>query len=202
MIRFKQYINESFKNAIGPNDPLKQKYVDQVWQLLQQSYAPIGGLKGSGFESKQSMIEKIPFWKLAVKDGIVHAVVLYKDKSGRKSVALASDGSSYAKRKIADIAKNDIDRAYGEKSKALLGFVLKQFPRNVIEPYLHTPQQAANVLKKHLTPIKDLPQDQWPTDAKFTLQQFPWLIQYGYIREIGGKPTFKVMIGTPGKKIR
>jgi hypothetical protein len=40
------------------------------------------------------------------------------------------------------------------------------------------------------------------TTAMNKLDKYPQLIDYGYIREIGGEPTFKVMIGTVGKAIR
>ena len=37
----------------------KEKYVDEVWDMLQTAYSSIGGIKGSGFESKEDMIKKI-----------------------------------------------------------------------------------------------------------------------------------------------
>jgi hypothetical protein len=49
-------ISERYVNAVGMDDrvqSIKQKYMDQVWDILQQSYAPIGGIKGKGFESQK-----------------------------------------------------------------------------------------------------------------------------------------------------
>ncbi len=43
MKTYKEYINETFVNLIGDNQD-KQKYVDEVWNLLQKSYADIGGI--------------------------------------------------------------------------------------------------------------------------------------------------------------
>lgn len=194
---------ERYKNAVG-DSPLKAQYADQVWELLQKSYAAIGGIKGNGFESKQRMIDKIPFWKMAIKGGKVEAVVLYKDKGGRKSVAVGSTGSDWAKQKIAEMMKADIERSYGEKSKAALGAMLKLFPQEALEPFIMRPRQVMKIVgrKERITPIHRVPKDKWPDDAKLTLTKYPWLLYYGYIREIGGKPTFKVMIGTPGNNIR
>lgn len=45
--------------------------------------------------------------------------------------------------------------------------------------------------------IVDTPKKDWPEDALETLRRFPQLVEYGYLRDIGGTPTFKVMLGTP-----
>jgi|AntDeeMinimDraft_5_1070356.scaffolds.fasta_scaffold08682_1 hypothetical protein len=202
-MKFTQYlINERFVNLIS-DDPDKEKYVDQVWDLLQYSYRYIGGIKGSGFSSKEDMIKNIPFWKLAVNKGKVEALVMYKDKGGRKSVAVGATGSDWSIAKVADMMKNDIERSFGEKSKGALGLMLKQYPFNVIEAFLKTPKEAEGILKKGgLTPISDVPKDQWPADAVKTLEKYPKLKDYGYLRELAGKPAFKVMIGTSGQTIR
>jgi hypothetical protein len=134
----------------------------QVYALLQASYAEIGGIKGNGFENKEDMIANILFWKMAIKDGKVEVAIIYKDKGGRKSVAIGSTGSAWARIKIADMFKNEIKRSYGEKSKSALGLMLKVFPENAIKPFLHTPEVAGKTLKKEVTPIKDVPKDQWP----------------------------------------
>lgn len=203
MYRFKQFINESFKNAIG-DSPLKDMYADQVWDILQKSYAGIGGIKGSGFSTKQDMIDNIPMWKMAVKDGAVEVVIMYKDKGGRKSVAMGSTGSDYARKKIPEMFTAELKRSYGEKSKAALGTVLKMYPEHVITPFLHDPDRARGILpnKTLVTPIKDVHMNDWPEDAKFTISKYPFIKDYGYLRYIAGKPTFKVMVGTPGLGIR
>ena len=106
MKTFKEFINEQryqllserFINLIG-DDERKEDYRDQVWNLLQTSYKPIGGIKGTGFKSPDDMVKNIPFWKMAVKDGKVEAVIMYRDKGGRKSVAMGSTGSPWLKKK-------------------------------------------------------------------------------------------------------
>lgn len=202
MKKFSSFLTERYKNAIGPDDPLKQQYAIHVWELLQRSYAKIGGIKGSGFESPEDMIRKIPFWKMAVNNGTVEAVILYKDKGGRKSVAVGSTGSDYARRKLTDMIKNDIQRAFGEKSKGALGFALKMFPPDIIEPYMLNPAQVQQITGEPVTPLAMLDRSEWPEDARLTIAKFPYVKKYGYVREIGGAPTFKVAIGTPGMTIR
>lgn len=49
MLSFSQYLNENYKNFIGPQSiPQREKWIDQAWDIVQKSYAPIGGIKGSG----------------------------------------------------------------------------------------------------------------------------------------------------------
>ena len=62
MVSFKEFLNESYKNITDHSE--KEKYAEEVFNLLQRAYAKIGGLKGNGFQSPEDMIEKIPFWKL------------------------------------------------------------------------------------------------------------------------------------------
>lgn len=202
MKKFKEYMQERFVNAVDTKQmmqDLKVKYADQVWNILQKSYADIGGIKGSGFSSKEDMIANIPFWKMVINNGTVHGVVLYKDKDGRKSVAMASDGSDYAKKHLSSIVANDIKRSYGEKSKAALGTLLKNVPWSVLEAFTKTPQEAEKILGDPVTPITKLDKKDWPKDALLTLEKAPHLLKYAYVREIGGGPVFKVMFGTPGK---
>ena len=89
MVSFKEFLlNESYKNLTSRKE--KEKYAEEVFSLLQSTYSKIGGLKGNGFQSKEDMIEKIPFWKLFIFQGRVIACSMYKDKQGRKRVAIGS----------------------------------------------------------------------------------------------------------------
>ena len=108
-----------------------------------------------------------------------------------------------AKYFINDIFKNEIYRSYGEKSKAALGKVMKTYPWDILKDYTRTPAEADKILngKYKLTPIKSVPQAELPGDAQMTLTRYPELLDYGYLRDINGTPTFKVLIGTPGQNI-
>lgn len=197
----KLIINERYVNLIGLNAQ-KKYYVDQVWDVIQNAYAPIGGIRTNGFQSKEAMLE-LPFWKLAVQDGRVVAVVIYKDKNGRKSVAMATDGSEIGKQRIVDIVKNDLSRAYGEKSKGALGILLKNVPEDVIKSFLLTPSQAQKLSGgEEIIPLSQVSSEDLPDDAKVTLQKYPYLKDYGYLKDFGGKLLFKVMLGSPNQSIK
>lgn len=197
-------LQEKYLNAIGDSDEsmkLKKKYQQDAWDILQQSYSQIGGIKGSGFNSPDDML-KIPMWKMAIRDGKLRAVVMYKDKNGRKSVAIGTDGTPEGKWFVADIFKADLKRSYGEKSKAALGSMMKLVPWPALISFVKKPAEAKSLLKKDVTPLKSVPKSEWPEDAVETLKKYPMLIDYGYLREIAGKPTFKVMFGTPKLSLR
>jgi hypothetical protein len=203
MKSFKEQLRERFINLIQPNsDEDRLKYRDQVWDLLQKSYADIGGIKGTGFSSPDELVQKIPFWKLVVDKGTVRAVVMYKDSNGRKSVAMGSDGSDYANKHIASIVREDIKRSFGEKSKKALGLIMREVPWVILEQYIFTPDEAAKALGKETTAVTNLNLKDLPADAIFTLKKYPKLMAFGYLRNLKGSPAFKVMFGTSGKTIR
>lgn len=196
-------LTERFINLFY-DDPKKDQYKDEVYDILTRSYAPIGGLKGSGTGSPDEL-KSIPFWKLAVKDGKVVAAILYKDKQGRKSVALGTDGSMTAKRAIKDIVKDEPSRSYAEKSKNSLAFFLKSRPdaREFLVPF----DQAKKISKDDIIPYSDQElnrlnlTDDERKSTEFTIQKFPFLKDFGYFRNINGHYHFKVMVGTPGLSI-
>jgi hypothetical protein len=74
-------LNEGFLNLLPSDKDKKQEHADVVWNMLQKAYAKVGGIQGSGFESKEDMIAKIPFWKIGRSKGQPNSVVLYKDLS-------------------------------------------------------------------------------------------------------------------------
>lgn len=197
---FKSYLEERFVNAIL-DDPKKEQYVDQVWDIIQKSYSAIGGIKTNGFQSKEKMMT-LPMWKMAVQDGKVVAVVIYKDKGGRKSVAMGTDGSEMGKKRVVDMVKNDLKRSYGEKSKAALGTLMKTVPEDVVKQFLIKPADVAKLSgDDEIIPIKGY-KGELPKDAQMTLKKYPFLKDYGYLKDFGGTMLFKVMFGTPGKSIR
>jgi len=203
-MRFINLLNETYLNFVGYSPDainLKKKYVDDVWNILQTSYAHIGGIHGNGFKNKEDMINNIPFWKLSTNNGKVNAVIMYKDSNGRKSVAMGTDKSDISKDKIKHMVSKDFERAYGEKSGSALGLLLKTIPRDVLEPFIKTPIEVQQILKKDkIISLKDY-KGIIPDDVTKTLIKYPYLTKYGYFRDIGGSPHFKVMIGTIGKNI-
>lgn len=63
MITYNNFIFEHFINA--NTKETKSKYVDVVWEILQNSYTKIGGFKS--VNSKEEMIETNGIWKLVKK---------------------------------------------------------------------------------------------------------------------------------------
>lgn len=207
MRSFKNFIalEEKFLNAVGDSDEAlakKEKYKMEVWNILQSSYEAIGGIKGSGFGSPDDML-KIPMWKMGIRNGKLHAVVMYKDKGGRKSVACGSDNSTEGKWFIADIFKSEIKRSYGEKSKAPLGLMMKLVEWPALKHFTVKPVDVQKMSPKDkITTLKSTPRNQWPKDAIMTIDRYPQLLEYGYFRVFNGEPIFKVMFGSPGLNIK
>lgn len=201
MRTFKEFISERFINAIQDED-LKQQYQDEVWDILQYSYRDIGGIRGSGFNSKEDMIKNIPFWKIITKNGETHGVVLYKDRGGRKVVQVGvKKDSVYGKQKVAEVMKMDQGRSYSELSKSALGTIMKLIPWDVLEALVHPFKEIKKEYPESIS-VKELKFKDLPNDAQETLTKYPMLMEYGYLREIGGGMVFKVMIGTKGLGIK
>lgn len=185
-------LNEHVINA-PPNDiQTKEKYADLVWDMLNKSYEKIGGLKGNGFSSKEDMIKNMPFWKLIKKNGKIVAVSLYKDKSGRKSVAGGTDGTSEGKDALKMMKDEDISqkRAYTEISGPMLSFIYKNNPDlfDHCVPYSKVEMMINDEIRR--------PQS---TDAE--MMKYQELKQFFYQRFIGKQWITKLMIGTTGVKM-
>jgi len=198
---YKQTLNEGFTNAVGNDITTKEQWVDQVWDMLQRTYKNIGGIKGSGFSSKEDMIKNIPMWKMATVKGKLVAVALYKDKGGRKTVAAGTDGTTTGIKKYINMSGEDLSRAFGEKSKAALNSTMKITPWDQLENFTLTPEAAGKALGKKVTAVTDY-KGELPEDGKLSLAKYPQLKEYAYIRKIADVDTFKVAFGTPGIKIK
>lgn len=150
MKTFTQYINENILNLFTKED--KEKYVDEIWPLLLESYKSIGGIKGSGFESKEAMINKIKMWKLSRRDGKIVAGILYKDKEFRKTVAVFTDGSSKGKKDLEKMLRDDFSRSSIEVSHSLLKFIEKKMP-SLVKKYVITTDKVPEILGKSIEVI-------------------------------------------------
>ena len=164
------FLIEKFQNLFKSED--KEKYKDQVWEKLQKAYEDIGGIKGSGFASKEDMINKIPFWKISVKNDNIVAGILYKDKGYRKAVVAFTDGSSEGKNKLKEILKAEFSRSNIEISHKLLKFYEKTFPE---------------LLKKYSVSTKDV--------EKILDDEIEIIDDIYYYREINGEKIKKRMVG-------
>jgi len=185
-------LNERVLNLFTKDKDEREKYADTVFDMLQQSYKSQGGIKGSGFNSAEDMIKKIPFWKIVRKNDKIVAGILYKDKGGRKGVASFTDGSDAGKDALIDIKKDEFGRSYSEISGNALGFTKKILGLDFIIKYAKTPEEAEKISGEELSEVPDDDEN-----VRYT----PQLKDYFYQREIGGKMHTKIMIGTSGKKI-
>jgi hypothetical protein len=197
-------LNESFNNfLVGKDDASREKFIDSVWDMLQRSYEKIGGLKGSGFSSKDDMLKNIPFWKLYVVNGKLIMGMFYKDKTGRKLVALGTDESSKSKSILTQAMKQSFTNSYGEYSKHILAFILRNISHDLIKSYIIPPEAVARVLKNEtiIIPTDDDLKRLDPRDLTI-YKRYQKLRPYMYVREIGSELFLKIMIGTIGKSIR
>ena len=169
-------LNERYLNLFTPEE--KKPYVDEVWDLIQNAYAYAGGIKGGGFESKEAMIEKIPFWKLVKKDNKIVAVRLYKDKAGRKSVASATDKSELGSEFYKKISKDDLKRSWVEVSDKALQSLKKSLGDSFFDYAIPVDIVKQKLPDDDIQPIDD----------------------YYYKRKIGNDWITKIALGNPNAK--
>lgn len=191
MKSFGDFITERYINAFVAKE--KELYVDDVWKIIQDSYRSIGGHKGTGFASKQDMIDKIPFWKMVRKNGKIVAVAMYRDKGGRKRVAVGTDGTSIGKEELTKIYVADFNRAYFEVSGASFGLIVKTLGEDFVKKYAKSPEEAEKIEGKGKFVE--------PNSSELMYKRFPGLRKYMYGRPIGGEVHTKIMLGTNGLKV-
>lgn len=173
-------LTERILNITSRED--KEKYGEQVYQILQKSYAKIGGLKGSGFASVQDMINNIPFWKIVKKNGKIIVAHMYKDKEGRKMVACGSDLEKDSRAITKRFLLDDIlrERAYMEVSSYALDAIRGLLTDEEIKKYAIPAEKV-----KEIFPDKEV----------------EVVSEYEYKRKIGGDNEIKMMFGTLHKPI-
>jgi hypothetical protein len=113
MQRLNDFLFEHIVNLFSADE--KKKYVDVVWDILERTYAPIGG---SNLGSKNLLMQDSSIWKLVRKNDSIVAVGIYKDKLGRKGIVFGSDGSLEGRRSVVKLMQEDLkmDRSWAEVS--------------------------------------------------------------------------------------
>lgn len=179
MLTFKYFLVETYKNVFTKSD--KEKWVDQVFDVLQSSYKSIGGLKTPSLATKEKLIDGNHMWKMSVKDGVVKTVKIYKQDDGRKSIATGTDGTKEGKEELRKSLKDEFSRSYSEVSDAMEAFIFKSYP-DLANKYKIKNTDAQHLLKpKEFRILKD-------DDG------------YHYERLIAGHWHTKIMLGTPKLK--
>ncbi len=157
------------EHIINVNDrDEKLNYVDEVWRLIELSYAKIGG---SNFRDKDDLIDDTNLWKLKKLNGKIIAGRIYKDKSGlNKSIAAFTNKTVSGIKSLYDIISTDIKRgrSYGEVSGKMEELSILKFNAVPVES-----KYVSKILNKEIIPDED---------------------GYHYTRMIGGKPHTKILV--------
>jgi hypothetical protein len=192
---------------VGRHEDERIKYADEVYEILVKAYAKSGGIHGNGFRDAQDMVKNIPFWKLVRKSDKIVAVVMYKDRDGRKMVAAGSDGSEEGKDMLGAILMQDLappdknrfekgSRAYFEISDKALSFLVSITGYELLESLAVSIPEVKRIMKDDV--ILDLsmadPKDQ-------NEERHPRLKKWFYVREIGGHNHVKILIGVTGNPV-
>lgn len=189
-------IDEAYINLLPGHEDKKREHADAVWNLIQQSYSKVGGIHGSGFNSKEDMVANIPMWKLIRRKGEIVGAAMYKDKEGRKRVAVATNGTDQGKAELAKVMTADLHkgRSFGEVSGPSLAFSRKydaEFDKHIV-PFEHAQQILARTGDEILRPD--------PNDPH--LKRYPEIAHHFYRRKIGNDYHTKLMVGKPGTAIK
>lgn len=165
----KHHLLERYLNLHNKEE--KTQYKEIIWDLLQSSYSNIGGYKG--VSNPDELIETTSLWKLIKKNNSIVAFRLYKDQSGRKSVAAGTDGSKIGKEALIGLVLEDIkqQRSWGEVSGSI-EHLIKKFDGRLI------PSKYASFLTGKI--IESYNED-----------------GYHYTRLINGEPVEKILVGYP-----
>jgi hypothetical protein len=151
------------------DDDEKRRIADEVWNILVSSYANIGGFRSAS--SPKELIDKSGLWKIVTRHGNITAVSIYKNRLGRKNIALGSDGTMKGKLDLKMIMKDDIKlhRIWAEVSGA---------PEHIMKRLGAIPNKAkyaAALTKKHILSYNE--------------------DNYHYTRLIMGNPHEKIIYG-------
>ncbi len=181
-------LKETIINLFDKNE--KSEYADEVWELITNAYDKLGGIKGSGFTSKNDMIENIHMWKLSKYHGKITSAILYKDKKGRKIVATATDKSEHGIKSLKNNIVNDIvnSKSYVEISANLLSFIYKNIPN--LRDYAFNIKDVETILGDDIFDVED---------DDIEAIKYPTLKPFLYKRYIGDSLITKIMVGNNSK---
>lgn len=176
-------IVEHFITVWNTDKTEKEKYIDDVWNILEKTYSKIGGLKI--FNKKEDLLKTTTLWKLVSRNNKINAVAIYKTaRGGRKLVAGGSDGTTQGKNDFYTICYEDVNRiergAYAEVSGALEYIYLFKYggvpiPVNITEKIVN--DMGRDILSKN-------------PDG------------FHYTREIGNESIEKIMFGNVPEQYR
>lgn len=167
-MRYIELLTERVLNL--SDEKSKAAYADQVWDILQKSYAKIGGF--TVHASPEELAQKTGIWKLVRRGQDITAVTIYKDKLGRKISAVGTNGTDQGKQdyKMLQAGESSQKRSWVEASGAVERLMAKD-PNSVGIPNRY----ASALLNKEIMSYD-------PDGVHYT-------------RMIGGTPRVKIMFG-------
>ena len=178
---FKSFLNERVL-SIGINDkhaPDREKHRQEIHDMIHKAYAhpDIGGYGGikSGSKEESDAIHKDisnSMIKAHKRDGKITAVNLYRNQSGRKSIASATDGTDQGKK---DWLKTKVEDHTQKRSWAEVSGKVLHLQKKMGVPVID-PNRAKELLNKETKPTGN---------------------GESYIRKIGGHDHEKTMMGHP-----
>lgn len=161
----------------------KEKYLDEVWNLIQTAYASIGGM--ASMTHKEDLMDDNLMWKLVVRNGKVVCCSISKIVGNtRKMVGGCSDGTPQGKKDFYAMCAEDVTQtkrnAWAEVSGSMEGVYLFKLnaipiPVDIAEKILN--DRGKTILRKD----KD---------------------GFHYVRKIGGKLFEKIMFGNVPEQYR
>ena len=85
----------------------KEKWLDEVWDILVTGYEPIGGLKGV---DREDLMHDEYMWKIVLRKGRVSAVAVYRisPAGDRKAVCASCDLTPQGKNDLRMIMREDV----------------------------------------------------------------------------------------------
>lgn len=176
MIIFEHYVTAFVEDE-------KEQYLDAVWDILQKSYASIGGLKG--LSKPEDLLDKNIMFKLVRKNNRIVACNIYNTKQGgRKLVAGGTDGSDIGKEAFYKMCAEEVKRlernSWAEVSGSMEGVFLFKLDATPI------PVDVARRI------LSDKGKDIISVDPD----------GFHYVREIDGIPMEKIMFGNVPERYR
>jgi len=103
-MRYFEIILET-KTVIIDKNTDKSKFGEEVWQILDKSYAKLGGFKS--FDSKSHMFADNGMWLLVFDDdeNIISSII-FKNLHGNKLIGLGTDGQPQGKSELIHVLRN------------------------------------------------------------------------------------------------
>lgn len=172
-MRYFEIILETLLSVIDTADD-KLRFGDAVWDILNKSYAKLGGFKS--FDNKNHMITEPGMWLLILDDDEnLMAAIVFKNLNGNKLIGLGTNGEVQGKNELINSLRNLKNKKnfWAEVSGPLEKlFDTLDFPK------------IENKYAKELTGKEIVNYDN---------------DKYHYTRYIAGQPIRKIIVGYPEK---